>query len=70
MPRTQRLPKIAVKSAHENLRSSRRDADEGVPSLLSTSRFRTHDADSTRGCLGTPMRYGSSSLDAADDYGD
>jgi len=61
-----RVSKVALKSVSEDRRSSRADTEEGVRNLLSTSRFRAHDADSTRGCLGAPMRYGVFSLEEPD----
>jgi len=58
--------KIAVRLADESPRSSRTGTEEHDRNLLSTSRFRAHDADATRGCLGAPMRYGASSLEDSD----
>jgi hypothetical protein len=64
-----RVTKIAVRPADQNRRASRTDIEENARILLSTSRFRTHEADSTRGCLGAPMRYGAFSFDASDEPG-
>jgi hypothetical protein len=61
-----RVPKIAVRPADEHRRSSGTNTEENIRNLLSTSRFRAHDADSATGCLGAPMRYGVFSLEDPD----
>ena len=53
-----RPTKIAVRPADDSRRASRHDIEDDARVLLSTSRFRAHDTDSTSGCLGAPMRYG------------
>jgi hypothetical protein len=64
-----RAPKIAVQSADENRRSSRTDTADDVRILLSTTRFRAHDAESTPGFLGASTRRGTSTLGNADESG-
>ena len=61
-----RVSKIAVRPADESRRASRHDIEDNARVLLSTSRFRAHDADSTSGCLGAPMRYRVFSLEDSD----
>jgi hypothetical protein len=39
--------------------SNRIEADDDARILMSTSRFRAHDADNARGCLGASARYAS-----------
>jgi hypothetical protein len=66
---TRHAPKIAARPGDENRRSSRIDVADDVRILLSTTRFRTHDTESTPGCLGASTRHSSSALGNADESG-
>jgi hypothetical protein len=66
---SRRVPKIDVRPADENRRSSRTDTEQEVRILVSTSRFRAHDAESTPGCLGASTRHGAFPFDNADEPG-
>ena len=66
---SRRPPKIALRPGDENRRSSRIDTGDDIRILLSTTRFRAHDSDSTPGCLGASTRHGGSGFGNVDESG-